>query len=93
MYKVIDNGNTFEIKHNNTIHYFCKKVDADMFCDYLNNGLKVIKKDEKSYLFNDGSRLTDVSLPNETPARYVLTTRNRRTIFSHRYMKKYLTIL
>ena len=35
----------FEVKNGNTIHYFTKKADADIYSDFLLNGLKVIRRD------------------------------------------------
>jgi hypothetical protein len=80
----------FEVKNGNTIHYFTKKADADIYSDFLLNGLKVIRREGKTIYFNDFSRLFNVSLPNEKPERFVLKKSNNRTVTDKRQIKKYL---
>ena len=82
----------FEVKNGSRTHFFTKKADADTFSDFLCNGLKVVKQEGKTIYFNDFSRLFNVSLPNETPERYVLKKINNKTITDARQIKKYLVV-
>jgi hypothetical protein len=78
-----------KIKDRNRIISFVHQIDADNYKDYLENGLKVIRKDSKTYYFNNGDRLINVSLQSEEKQRYVLLTKNR-TITSEKLQKKYI---
>ena len=82
----------FEVKEGNTTHYFTKKEDADIFTDFLRNGLKVIRREGKTIFFNDFSKLFNVSLPNEKLERFVLKKSDNRTVTDKRQIKKYLLV-
>lgn len=77
----------FEVKDGNRTIYFSRKADADNYNDYLQNGLKVIRTDSKTYHFNNGDRLIDVSNHGEESKRYVLISGNRR-ITSEKLQRK-----
>ena len=78
-----------EVKDKNRTIYFSRRADADNYNDYLKNGLKVIRADGRTYHFNNGDRLINVSMQGEQKQRYVLHTRNR-TITSEKLQKKYI---
>lgn len=78
-----------EIKDKHRIISFTHQKDADNYKDYLKNGLKVIRKDGRTYHFNNGDRLINVSLQGEENQRYVLHTRNK-TITSEKLQKKHI---
>lgn len=81
----------YEVKYKNRIIYFTNKTDADNYNDYLKNGLKVIRSQDKTYYFNNGDRLFDVSISNEK--NYVLETRTGRTITSKKLQRKHLEVI
>ena len=78
-----------EVKDGTKTIYFTHRADADNYNDYLQNGLKVIRTDRRTYHFNNGDRLIDVSTQGEQKKRYVLHTRNR-TITSEKLQKKHI---
>lgn len=78
-----------KVKDKNKTIYFANKKDTDNYNDYLQNGLKVIRKDGRTYHFNNGSRLIDVSMQGETKKRYVLHHFNK-TITREKLQKKYI---
>lgn len=79
----------FEVKDKNRAIYFTRQEDADNYNDYLKNGLKVVRKNGRSYHFNNGDRLINVSMQGEQKQRYVLHTRNK-TITSEKLQKKHI---
>lgn len=78
-----------KVKDKNKTIYFANKKDADNYNDYLQNGLKVTRKDGRTYHYNDGSKLIDISMQGETRKRYVLHHSNKR-IASEKLQKKYI---
>lgn len=78
----------YEVKDKNKIIYFTNKTDADNYNDYLKNGLKVIRTQGKTYYFNNGDRLFDVSISDEK--NYVLETRTSRTVTNKKLQRKHL---
>lgn len=81
----------YEVKDKNKIIYFTNKTDADNYNDYLENGLKVIRTQSRTYYFNNGDRLFDVSISNGK--NYVLKTRTGRTVTSKKLQRKYLEVI
>ena len=79
----------FEVKDGRKTIYFTRQEDADNYNDYLQNGLKVIRADNRSYYFNNGDRLIDVSMQGEQKKRYVLHS-GHRTITSERLQREYI---
>ena len=79
----------FEVKDGNKTIYFTRQADADNYNDYLQNGLKVIKTNNRTHYFNNGDRLIDVSMQDEQKKRYVLRSRHR-TITSEKLQKKHI---
>lgn len=77
------------IKDGNKTIYFSRKSDADNYNDYLENGLKIIRTDRRTYYFNNGDRLIDVSMQGEQKKRYVLHSGDR-TITSERLQRKHI---
>ena len=82
-----------EVREKNIIHYFSRQEDADNYNDYLQNGLKVIRKDNRIFYFNNGDRLIDVSLPAEVKKRYVLHRHDGRKATNEKLLKKYIEAL
>lgn len=81
----------YAVKDKNKIIYFINKTDADNYNDYLENGLKVVKTQGKTYYFNNGDRLFDVSISNEK--NYVLETRTGRTVTNKKLQRKHLEVI
>ena len=52
----------YEVKDKNKTYLFSNKTDADNYIDYLQHGLKCISQKDRTYCFNNGARLIDVSL-------------------------------
>ena len=77
------------VKDGNKTKYFANLADADNYNDYLKNGLKVIRTDSRTYYFNNGDRLMDVSMKNEKKKRYVLHS-GHRTITSEKLQRKHI---
>ncbi len=78
-----------EVKEGKRTIYFAHQSDADNYNDYLKNGLKVIRQDGKTYFFNNGDRLINVSMQGEKVQRYILHQGNR-TIASPKLQKKHI---
>ena len=79
----------FEVKDGNKTKYFANQADADNYNDYLKNGLKVIRTNNRTYHFNNGDRLMDVSMHGEQEKRYVLHSVHR-TITSEKLQRKHI---
>lgn len=79
-----------EVKDRNKTIWFSRQEDADNYTDYLKNGLKVIRKDNRTFYFNNGDRLINISIQGETKQRYVLHYRNGRTAASEKLQKKHI---
>ena len=82
-----------EVREKNIIHYFSRQADADNYKDYLKNGLKVIRKDNRTFYFNNGDRLINVSMQGETKQRYVLHRHDGRKATNEKLLKKYIEAL
>lgn len=78
----------YEVKDKNKVIHFTNKTDADNYNDYLKNGLKVIRIQGKTYYFNNGDRLFDISISNEK--NYVLETRTGRIVTNKKLQRKHL---
>ena len=78
-----------EVKDRNKTIYFTHQSDADNYNDYLENGLKVIRTNNRTYYFNNGDRLIDVSIQGEQKKRYVLRS-GHRTITSEKLQRKHI---
>ena len=70
---------------------FMAERDYLNYVDYMENGLKVVRKEFRATYFNDGAILTDVSLKGESPKRYVLHKDNK-TFKDPKYTKKYVEL-
>ena len=81
---------TFTVKTKKTIIIFMNESDYNIYMDFVNNGLKVIRKKDNSYFFNDGSRFLDMPARNGLNAVRVLTDRKNQQFKNERYFKKYL---
>ena len=76
----------YTVKTKKSIIIFMHESDYNMYMDFINNGLKVVRKKDGSYFFNDGSRFLD----NKLHAVRVLTDRKNQQFRNERYFKKYL---
>lgn len=81
----------YEVKDKNKVIYFTNKADTDNYNDYLKNGLKVIRTQGKTYYFNNGDRLFDVSISNKK--NYVLETRTGKRITSRKLQKRHIAVI
>lgn len=79
------------VKDGNKEIHFAHKIAADNYRDYINNGLKLIKTSGKTYYYNNGSRLINVSMGDNN--KYVLTTYNGRVIRSITLQRKYINLI
>ena len=84
--------NMYEVKDKNKTILFSNKTDADNYIDYLQNGLKCISRKDRTYYFNNGARLIDVSLYGTNNEKYVLHY-NNKCIVSKKLQKKYIKVL
>lgn len=82
----------YEVKDKNKTIYFIKKVDADNYIDFLKNGLKVIRKSNTTFYFNNGDRLIDVSLKHDKTY-FVLITSSGKHISSVKLQKKHIAAI
>ena len=81
---------TFTVKTKKTIIIFMNESDYDIYMDFVNNGLKVIRKKNNSYFFNDGSQFLNIPARNGLNAVRILTDRRNQKFKNERYFKKYL---
>lgn len=72
---------------------FAYKKDAENYMDYLANGLKVVQQKDRTYRFNDGSMLIDVTPATGVAVRKFVLHKNNRTIVSEKLMKKYTELV
>ena len=80
----------FRIIDKDKIIYFTYQKDADNYLDFMKNGLKIIRVSGRTYYFNNGDKLINVSLRGEKEQRYVLHTRTSRTVKSERLQRKHV---
>lgn len=78
-----------KVKDRNRIIYFVDQKEADNYNDYLKNGLKVVRIDNRTYYFNNGDRLIDVTMKGTFEKKYILHSRNR-TIKSEKLQHKHI---
>lgn len=78
-----------EVKDGKRTIYFTHQADAENYNDYLQNGLKIIRVDNRSYYFNNGDHLIDVSMNGATKKKYILHSKHR-TITSEKLQKKHI---
>lgn len=84
--------NVYEVKDKNKTLLFSNKTDADNYIDYLQHGLKCIAKKDRTYCFNNGARLIDVSLYGTNNEKFVLHY-NNKCIVSKTLQQKYIKVL
>jgi hypothetical protein len=84
--------NMYEVKDKNKTYLFSNKTDADNYIDYLQHGLKCISQKDRTYCFNNGARLIDVSLYGTNNEKFVLHY-NNKCIVSKTLQKKYIKVL
>lgn len=82
----------YKVTHGNKTVYFCKKEDAENYKDFLENGLKIVRKSCGGWLFNDGAVLFDVTMIGDTDKKYSLKKGNK-TYNALKYQKKYIQVL
>lgn len=70
---------------------FTNKVDAENYVNYMYYGLKVVKKQDGTYYFNNGDRLINTSYLDRKS--YVLRTRTGKRITSEKLQKKYIAAI
>lgn len=86
----------YTLKDGETTIIFSRKEDYDWYKDYLQNGLKVIKKEGRKIYFNDRSYLINVSRgrddSEDDSERYILK-RGNYTYRTEKYISKYITAM
>lgn len=80
----------FTVQTKKSTITFYNEANYKNYIDYLQNGLKIIRKSGYSYYFNDGSRFLDVPAQNGLNAVRVLIDRNNHQFKNERYFKKHL---
>lgn len=78
-----------EVKDGDRTIYFARQKEADNYNDYLKNGLKVVRIDNRTYYFNNGDRLIDVTMNGSFEKKYVLHSGNR-SIKSEKLQRKHI---
>ena len=78
-----------EIKDGNKTIYFVHQKEADNYNDYLKNGLKVVRIDNRTYYFNNGDRLIDVTMNGAFEKKYISHSGDR-TIKSEKFQCKHI---
>lgn len=78
-----------KVKDGKKTIYFSKKKETDNYNDYLKNGLKVVRKDNRTYYFNYGDYLIDVTMNDMLEKKYILHSGNR-TIISEKLQQKHI---
>ena len=81
---------TFTITTKKSIMTFMHESDYNTYMDFINNGLKVVRKAYNTYHFNDGSRFLDMPARNGLNAVRVLMDRHNRQFKNEKYFKKHL---
>jgi hypothetical protein len=80
----------FKVTTSKTTIVFAHKEDYINYLDYINNGLRVVRKLNNTYYFNNGSRLIDAPARNLIPTTRVLITRTNERYTNEKYLRKYL---
>lgn len=83
----------YKVKDKNKTLLFSNKTDADNYIDYLQHGLKCISQKDRTYCFNNGARLIDVSLYRTNNEKFVLHCNDGRTATNKKFIKKYIECL
>lgn len=81
----------YEVVDKNRRILFMSKEDADNYVDYMHHGLKVIRTQGRTYYFNNGDRLIDVSYLGKKI--YVLKTRTGKRITSEKLQKRHIAVI
>ena len=82
----------FRVNTKNGYKLFAHEEDANNYKDFLENGLKVVRRSCGGWLFNDGSILFDVTMKGSVNKKYALKIGNK-TITSERLQRKYIVVL
>lgn len=82
----------FRVDTKNGYKLFAHEEDANNYKDFLENGLKIVRKSCGGWLFNDGSILFDVTMKGSVNKKYSLKKDNK-TITSEKLQKKYIVVL
>ena len=87
-------GDKKPIEYKGITYIFFNQERERNFIDFIENGLKLIKKENKIYTFNNGCRLVDISINDGQPARYILHDEiGSKTYEAERYLKKYIALI
>ena len=81
----------YEVVDKNRRILFINKIDADNYVDYMHYGLKVIRRQNRTYYFNNGDRLIDTSYLDKKS--YVLETRTGKRITSEKLQKRHIAAI
>ncbi len=73
----------FRIDTQNGYKLFVKEEDANNYKDFLENGLKIVRKCCGGWLFNDGSILFDISSLKQ----------GNKNIKSEKLLRRYIEVL
>ena len=82
----------FRVDTQNGYKLFVKEEDANNYKDFLENGLKIVRKCCGGWLFNDGSILFDISIPGTKKKTYSLKQGNKN-IKSEKLLRRYIEVL
>lgn len=82
----------FRVDTKNGYKIFAQEDDANNYKDFLENGLKIVRRSCGGWLFNDGSILFEIKVRGCIDKKYFLKKDNR-DITSERLYKKYVEVL
>ena len=83
----------FTVQTKNSTITFYNETNYKNYLDYLQNGLKIIRKSGYSYHFNDGSRFLNMPSQNGLNQVRILRDRNNKQFKNERYFRKHLQLI
>lgn len=83
-----------EQKAGKTIkHYFTHEQDYKNYLDYMENGLKIVRRNGNTYYFNNGAIVYMIEIIAENNALKPVLHLNNRTIRTGSQLKKYQELI
>lgn len=82
----------YKIETPTATYTFTDRARYNSMIEYLENGLKVIRKDQRNTYFNNGARLIDTTLKEGAEKTYTLILDGKHYT-APKYIKKYLALI